>query len=227
MRRAETLAETATHTTKTTPAQQARLEELQDDNGWPRLYPERVQGKTIIGQFRRYVTRQDADCIEHALYDFLMMVCGFIAEYGLVPPDGGFRIKWAEPAALIEELANGGGAARHGRVARVYADGMTDVEVLAALDDLAEEHRAACEDGNARRRFDRDISVAVRLLEPHAFTIVPPGWQLADADADLATPEAERLPGSLAAALVQMAARNRLTLIAPPEVEADGQVRLL
>ncbi len=205
----------------TTPVQQARIAELQDDNGWPRLYTSKVQGKTIVGQFRRYVTREDADCIEPALYEFLMMVCGFIAEYGLIPPDGGFRIKWAEPAALIEELANGGWAARQGRTAHVYADGMTDVEVLAAIDNLAEKHRGAFQAGRERRAYATNISIAVRMLEPHGFTIVPAGWQLADAG-ELAHPA-----GSLGDALAKLAARNGLRLIPPPTVEADGQIRLL
>ena len=210
----------------TTPVQQARIAELQDENGRPRLYTSKVQGKTIIGQFRRYVTSQDADCIEPALYEFLMLVCGFIADYGLVPPDGGFRIKWAEPAALIEELANGGWAARQGRAAHVYADGMTDVEVLAAIDKLAEEHRGACQAGREQRAFDRDISIAVRMLEPHGFTIVPAGWQLADA-ADRVIGDAEHPAGSLAEALAKLAERNGLRLIPPPAVDANGQVRLL
>jgi hypothetical protein len=207
-----------------TKPQQDRVAELQDENGWPRLYTYPVQGKTIIGQFRRYVTRQDAQCIEPALYDFLMSVCGFIAEYGLVPPDGGFRSKWAEPASLLEELANGGRAQRdYGRVERVYTDGMTDVEVLKEIDELADEHRAACEEGRTQRAFERDISIAVKLLEPYHFTIVPPGWTLTD------TPDTSTCDGyptgSLAHALVQLAAANGLALIAPPSVEANGQTR--
>jgi hypothetical protein len=212
---------------KTTPPQQARLAELQDENGWPRIYTYNVQGKTIIAQFRRYVTREDAGCIEKALYDFLMGVCGFIAEYGLVPPDGGFRTKWAEPASLIEELANGGGGARRGHVGRVYADGMTDVETLAEIDGLAHEHSERCEAARSQREFDRDISIAIKFLEPHNFTVVPPGWQLAPAEHAPATADAGKPPGSLAEALVRLAAGNGLTLIAPPPVDADGQVRLM
>jgi hypothetical protein len=211
--------------TATTAVQQARVAELQDKDGWPRLYTYPVQGKTIIGQFRRYVTRQDASCIEKALYDFLMSVCGFIAEYGLVPPDGGFRSKWAEPASLLEELANGGRVQRdYGRVERVYADGMTDVEVLAEIDKLASEHQAACLQARALRAFERDISVAVKLVEAHHFTIVPPGWTLANPQN--ATPD-EQPAGSLAHALVQLAAANGHALIAPLGVEPNGQTRLL
>jgi hypothetical protein len=184
-----------------------------------------VQGKTIIGQFRRYVTRQDARCIEKALYDFLMSVCGFIAEYGLVPPDGNFRSKWAEPAALMEELARGGSLTRRGTVECVYADGMTDVEVLAEIDKLAGEHQAACQERRTQRAFERDISLAVRLLGPHHFTIVPPGWTLTNSPGS-GTPE-EHPTGSLAHALVQLAAGNGLALTAPPGVEENGQTRLL
>jgi hypothetical protein len=211
---------------KITLVQQARLDELQDENGYPRIYTYPVQGKTIVGQFRRYVTREDAEQIGHALYDFLKGVCGFIAEYGLIPPDGNFRIKWAEPADLIAELSNGGRAQRdHHRAERVYSDGMTDVEVLDAIDQLAAEHRLACEAGRQTRRFDRDISVAINLLAPHHFTVVPPGYQLAARDAQHAgMPER---PGSLAERLAQMAEANGLTLIAAAPVEPGGQVRLL
>jgi hypothetical protein len=210
--------------TATTDVQQARIDEIQDEHQRPRLYAQQVQGKTIIGQFRRYVTREDADCIEHALYEFLMMVCGFIAEYGLIPPGGGFRVKWAEPAALIEELDNSDGAARRGRVCRVYSDGMTDVEVFAAIDKLADAHRASCQAGREKRRFSTDVSIALKILEPHGFIVVPAGWQLT---ADTSAPETEQPQGSLAEALTRLAARNGMRLIAPPTVEAGGQIRLL
>lgn len=227
MRRAETFADTATQAAKTTPAQRERVEELQDETGWPRIYTYPVQGKTIVGQFRRYVTWQDASCIGPALYEFLTGVCGFIAEYGLAPPDGNFRSKWAEPASLMDELGNGfsGVAARRGDAQRVYADGMTDVDVLAEIDKLTDEHRCGCEKDRAGREFDRDISVAIKFLQPHRFMIVPPGWRLAEDDQ---TAGSDTKPlGSLAAALSELAARNGLKLIAPPTVEADGQVRLL
>ena len=210
---------------KTTHVQRQRVEEIEAKTGGQRLYTYPVQGKTIVGQFRRYVTREDSSCIEHALYDFLMMVCGFIAEYGLIPPDGGFRSKWAEPAALIEELANGGGGTRRGHVERVYCDGMTDVEVLAAIDGLADAHRAAGEQGRSDREFNRDISIAINLLDPHRFMVVPPGWRLVAAED--APPQPEQPPGSLAERLAELAQANGQNLIAPAAVYADGQVRLL
>ncbi len=213
---------------KTTLPQQARVAELQDENGWPRIYTYNVQGKTIIGQFRRYVTREDASCIERALYDFLMGVCGFIADYGLVPPDGGFRIKWAEPADLIEELRHGTlNKWRRSEAHCVYADGMTDVELLDAIAALANEHHPACAVSRADRRFNKEISIIIKLAEAHHFTVVPPGWQLAPADHAPAAGDAGERPGSLADALHRLAAANGLTLTAPPAVEADGQVRLL
>jgi hypothetical protein len=214
-----------TATAATTVVQQARIEALQDESGWPRLYTYPVNGETIIGQFRRYITREDATCIDRALYDFLMMVCGFIAEYGLIPPDGGFRIVWAEPAALIEELARGAAATRTGRVQRVYRDGMTDVEVLAAIDELAGEHQATCRAGRAQRALNHDISAAVKLLEPHGFTIVPPGWRLSERDEPATA--GQQPPGSLADALMRLAQANGLMLAAPPAVDATGQIRLL
>jgi hypothetical protein len=69
------------------------------------------------------------------------------------------------------------------------------------------------------------LSIALTILEPHGSIIVPPGWQLA-ADAP-ATPDTEHPTGSLAEALTRLAARNGMRLIAPPTVEAGGQVRLL
>ena len=211
---------------KITPVQQARLDELQDEDGKRHIYTERVQGKTVVGQFRRYVTREDAEQIGHALYEFLMGVCGFIAEYSLIPPDGGFRTKWAEPADLIAELSQGGWAQRdHRWVERVYSDGMTDVEVLDAIDRLAGEHQHACEAGRETRRFNRDISVAISLLAPHHFTVVPPGYQLAAQDSQQSRMQEPK--GSLAERLAQMAEANGLTLIAPAPVEPGGQVRLL
>lgn len=210
-----------------TPAQQNRVAELQDDDGYPRIYTYPVQGKTIIGQFRRYVTHQDARHIEKALYDFLMSVCGFIAEYGLVPPDGNFRHRWAEPAALIEELANGGRAQRdYGRAERVYSDGMTDVEVLAAIDQLAAEHNETCRQARTQRAFERDLHLSVKLLEPYGFTILPPGWTLTASDTAREQTQTTE-PASLADALKRLAARNGLTLTPPPAANQDGQLRLL
>jgi len=206
-----------------TPAQ-ARVQQLEAANAGARIYTYDAQGTTIIGQFRRYVTRQDPSYIGRALYEFLMGVCGFIAEYGLIPPDGGFRSRWAEPASLIEELANAGHLTRRGEARRVYADGMTDVEVLAAIDKLADEHRARCEKGRADRAFNRDVSIAIKLLEPRRFTIVPAGWRLIDQQ-DQAPHAAPA--GSLAEAIHRLANRNGLALICPPAVEPGGQTRLL
>lgn len=206
--------------------QAERVQEIEASNGGARVYTYPIQGKTIIGQFRRYVTRQDSKCIGHALYEFLMMVCGFIAEYGLIPPDGGFRTKWSEPASLIEELSNGGRLTRRGSVQRVYSDAMTDVEVLAAIDKLADEHRASCEKARADRAFNRDISLALKFLEPHGFIIVPPGWRLADLADGGPVPHAASA-GSLAEALHRLANSNGHILIEPPAVDAAGQTRLL
>lgn len=212
---------------KTTPVQQQRVEELQAETGGQRLNTDPVKGNAITDQFRRYVTREDASCIGRPLYEFLMNVCGFIAEYGLVPPDGGFRTKWAEPAKLIDALPgecrlNG---TRRGRVQRVYADGQTDVEVLESIFKLAEEHYADCAAALSVREFDRDISIAIKFLEPHRFMVVPPGWRLAPAAE--APPQPDEPRGSLAERLRDLAQRNGLTLIAPPAVDAGGQTRLL
>lgn len=212
---------------KTTPVQRKRVEEIQADNGGCRLYTYPVKGKTITDQFRRYVTRQDASYIGQALYEFLMNVCGLIAEYGLVPPDGGFRTKWAEPATLIDTLMSEHrlAAARRSHVERVYADGQTDAEVLDSIFNLIQQHYADCAAGRRDREFNRDISIVIKLIEPLRFMVVPPGWRLVPAAEAPAQPDEP--PGSLAELLRDLAKRNGLALIAPPAVESDGQVRLL
>ncbi len=228
MRRAEALAETATHTTKTTPAQQERVREVEASNGGARIYTYTTKGQTVLDQFRRYLTRQDADCIGRALYEFLTVACSFIAETGLVPPDGSFRLVWAEPADLIDSLPSETAymPARRGSVGRVYADGMTDVEVLEGIDKLAAEHHAACALARSDRRFNREISAMIQLAEAHQFTVLPPGWRVVDLAEEDAPVHAEPT-WSLAEALAKLANRNGLALIAPPPVDADGQVRLL
>ena len=228
MRRAEALAETATHTTKTTPAQQERVRVIEASNGGARIYTYTTKGQTVLDQFRRYLTRQDAGCIGRALYEFLTVACSFIAETGLVPPDGSFRLVWAEPADLIDSLPGETSymPARRGIVGRVYADGMTDVEVLKGIDKLAAEHQAACALGRTDRRFNREISAMIQLAEAHHYTVLPPGWRVADLTEEGAPTDAHPA-GSLAGALATLADRNGLALIAPPPVDADGQVRLL
>jgi hypothetical protein len=229
MRRAEALAETATHTTtKTTPAQQRRVQEVRAANGGARVYTYTTKGQTVLDQFRRYVTRQDADCIGRALYEFLTVACNFIAETGLVPPDGSFRLVWAEPADLIDSLPGETAymPARGGRVGSVYADGMTDVEVLEGIDRLAAEHHTVCALARSDRQFDREISAMIQIAEAHQFTVLPPGWKVADLAEEHPATHAEPT-GSLAEALARLANRNGLALIAPPPVDADGQVRLL
>ncbi len=211
---------------KTTPVQQQRVKELKAANEDQRIYTYRAKGKTITDQFRRYVTRQDASYIGQALYGFLMGVCGFSAEYALVPPDGGFRIKWAEPAKLIHALPHECRftPARSGHPTRVYADGQTDVEVLDSILAVAAEHQADCLAGCRKREYGRDVSAAIKLLEPHQFTIVPAGWRLVDEQDH--TPQTGP-PGSLAEAIHRLANRNGVWLAEPTAVEAGGQTRLL
>lgn len=213
-------------TERVTAVQQRRLDVIREEGCERRLYTYQVQGKTIVGQFRRYLQRQDASCIEKALYEFLTGACSFIAETGLVPPDGGFRIVWAEPADMIEALYEHTRymPARRGEVGRVYADGMTDVEILQALDGLAAEHSQACALGRRDRKTGREISVLLKLAEAHNFTIVPQRWRLGEQD-EIVRAEP---PGSLAAALIELARRNSHTLISPPPgPEPGGQTRLL
>jgi hypothetical protein len=209
-----------------TVVQQQRLDAIRGEGCERRLYTYAVGGKTIVGQFRRYLQRQDAGCIGNALYEFLTVACSFIAEMGLVPPDGGFRIVWAEPADMIDALSEQTRymPARRGEVSRVYADGMTDVEILQALDELCAAHRRSCALGRQDRKFNHEISALLSLAEAHCFTIVPPGWRLGEPSEMVDQAPA----GSLAAKLSELAARNGQTLIAPPPgPELSGQTRLL
>jgi hypothetical protein len=210
---------------RATLAQGKRLEEIRAANHGQRIYLSSTKGKSITDQFRRYLTREDATHIGKALYGFLMGVCGFIAEFGLVPPDGGFRIKWAEPADLIENLRAESrySPARRGAVATVYADGQTDVEVLETLDRLAAEHLAACELGRQHRRFRRDIDQLLRLAETHRFTVLPPDWRIGDPGEQ--TPDAN--PGTLAERITALARRNGVSVLAPERSGDEPQQRLL
>jgi|HubBroStandDraft_2_1064218.scaffolds.fasta_scaffold322713_2 hypothetical protein len=217
----------STTTERVTAAQQQRLDALRAEGCDRRLYTYNTRGATITGQFRRYLEREDASCVEKALYGFLTVTCSFIAEMALAPPDGNFRSVWAEPADMIDALPGETRyvPARRGHVGSVYSDGMTDVEVLHELDRLAAEHREACLLGRQDRRFNREISALVQLADVHQFTIVPPGWRLGKPDEAGATAEP---PGSLAAALVALAQRNGQTLISPlPGPDSTGQTRLL
>ncbi|HEY3944416.1 MAG TPA: hypothetical protein VGL78_04245 [Solirubrobacteraceae bacterium] len=201
---------------KTTPAQRQRLDALEQENPQQRFYTETVTGKSIIDQFRRYLVSENADRIRKALYEFLTGVCGFIAEFGLEPPDGGFRIKWAEPADLIEALfpSTGFSPARRGIARRVYRDGQTDVDVLKAVIDLAREHRAVCELGRRQRRYARHFDVMLALARMHGCTILPAGWRVQPG-----APENRPAGGTLATRIVDLAEKNGLALIAPYDNE--------
>lgn len=88
-----------------TSAQRATLERLERTVGPRRRYTSKHRGSSIVRQFRLYLEREDADQIGQALYEYLTMKIPFIiAHFGLVPPDGGFRTHYAEPAGLLSDI---------------------------------------------------------------------------------------------------------------------------
>lgn len=123
-----------TRTARTLPsAQQARIDALTAD-GAGRIFAERVQGASVISALTRFCRTRDAGQINKALYGFLTGHLSFIAHYGLVPPDGGFRIEYADPDRLCADIL---AAHRPQRTSSVFTDGMTDTEVEEALRALA------------------------------------------------------------------------------------------
>lgn len=113
-------------------AQSARIDEL--SVGGERIFAEKVQGASVISAMRRYCATRDAGQINKALYSFLTGHLSFIAHFGLVPPDGGFRTEYADPDRLCVDLLN---AHSPHRVSSVFTDGMTDKEVEEELRGIA------------------------------------------------------------------------------------------
>lgn len=116
-------------------AQAARIDEL-TTAGAGRVFPERVQGASVVAALTRVCRTGDAAQINKALYGFLTGHLSFIAHYGLVPPDGGFRIEYADPRRLCADIL-----AAHSphQVSSVFTDGMTDKEVEAKVRRIATE----------------------------------------------------------------------------------------
>lgn len=115
------------------PAQSERIDRLSAETGG-RIFAEKVQGASVIAALTRFCHSRDARQINKALYSFLTGHLSFIAHYGLVPPDGGFRIEYADPDRLCADIL---AAFSPHRVSSVFADGMTDKEVEEALRQIA------------------------------------------------------------------------------------------
>jgi len=160
-----------------TPAQQAALERLDRTAGPRRRYTSSHSGASIVSQFRRYLEREDANQIGQALYEFLTMkVPSIIAHFGLVAPDGQFRVYYAEPALLLVDIYQQREMLDR-RLARqdpdtVYADGQDELAVTRQLLELAEQHLERVLRAARERTRSRDLDRARDLASRHGFELV-------------------------------------------------------
>lgn len=114
---------------KLTEVQEARIAELTAESG-RRIYEYGYQGAGVLRSVERYLTTGDSSKITRSARDFLMMQCGFIAHFdyhGFVGTYRNVRLfldefkAWRPYSSLRREPSS------------VYADGMTDIEVMDRL----------------------------------------------------------------------------------------------
>ena len=137
------------------------------------VYLENVQGASVVGAFRRYLETGESLKITRPLYDFLTLKCNYIAHFDLV----GFRHVYDDPADLIAGSADGysllsSWQAPVAHSQSVYKDGMTSLDVYAAICALARQHGGLVE---ARKRFatrERELATARELASRHGFELV-------------------------------------------------------
>lgn len=159
-------------------AQRDRLDALAEEHPGVRMFTRKATGAAVIRQLTRYLASEDASKIRTALYDFLTLRCGFIAHFGLLPPDGNFQATYSEPTDLIEEMLghhmHGGEIwLQRGEPGMVMADGMTDIEVYREVMGLALEARDRARDSAAKRSAARELATAKLLAERHGLLLVP------------------------------------------------------
>jgi RimJ/RimL family protein N-acetyltransferase len=162
----------------TTAAQRATLKRLDRTAGQRRRYTSQYRGASIVRQFRLYFQHEDADHIGHALYEFLTLkVPGVEARSGLIPPDGGFRHHYAQPAALLADVM----PLRHMLEARleaadpdtVYSDGEDDVSVLRQILAIADDSLERVVRAAVERARESDLATARQLAANHGYSLVP------------------------------------------------------
>jgi hypothetical protein len=161
-----------------TRAQQAALKRLEQTFGARRRYTSEDRGSSIVRQFRLYLESEDATKIGQALYRYLTLKIPFvIAHYGLVPPDGGFRTYYQEPARLLADILPYAeqleARVERGDPDTVYSDGEDDLAVTRQVLALANEHlERALRHALARGR-ERDLADAEALAARHGFELTP------------------------------------------------------
>jgi hypothetical protein len=137
------------------------------------VYTEKVQGKSIVAAFRRYLESGDAEKITHPLYHFITMKCGYIAHFDL----HGFRSVYADPADLLKGEMYADvwyPDSRNGPIihsASVYTDGMTDQEVYRAMVAFAVEYREAVQARSAAERTAAEMERARELALKHGYRL--------------------------------------------------------
>lgn len=163
-----------------TDVQRDRMRELFADGR--DAYAESRQGKTVIGEFRRYLETCDPEKIGEGLYHFSTMGAGGlneIAHFNL----HGFRSVYPHPAVYLERLLLPQ-AERHGWLEDgvdpndyhslyVYTDGLTAGDVCTAVLELAREHHDRVVADYRSARNAAALAEAERLAESVGMRLVP------------------------------------------------------
>jgi hypothetical protein len=188
--------------------QAARLADLEAEGN--RLYTYPHKGRSIIDAFRRYLESDDPAKITAPLRDFLMMVCGFIAHFDL----SGFRCSYPNAHLLLQELTFNHGVmgmllCGHRSAMRVYADGMTDVEVCDEIASLVSRFQERAERNYAEAvaaQAERTVIAGAQLLGwavvPAGFKAIPAESAAGEDSATEAKPELRKLAESRGLRLV-------------------------
>lgn len=132
------------------------------------VYLGKGQGKSIVSAFRRYLETGDSAKITKALYDFLMMKCGFIAHYDI----HGFRGVYRDPAALLAVFDRSPWDRPVEHSASVYTDGMFDQEVYRQMVETADERREQVVAASVASREADEVATAEALARKHGFRLV-------------------------------------------------------
>lgn len=164
----------------TTEVQRARMLTLANEG--KDVYAENRQGKTVIGEFRRYCETRDPERIGKGLYHFSTMGSGGlndIAHFNL----HGFRAEYPHPVHYIQRLL----VPEMQRNARwmddtdvngfhshyVYKDGMTAAEVSVAIMELADKFGPELKSDYYMRRNTRLLEQATELASSIGMKVVP------------------------------------------------------
>ena len=163
-----------------TSTQRAALKRLEQTAGARRRYTSEDRGSSIVRQFRLYLEREDASKIGQALYRYLTLKIPFvIAHFGLVPPDGGFRTYYQEPARLLADILPHTreleARIERGDPDTVYSDGEDDLTVTRQVLALAEEHLDRVLRKGRKRGRARDLANAEVLAARHGYVLAPTG----------------------------------------------------